>query len=118
MIKQTTKNAVDAYCGGPVERDLVQAALDFMVSIQPASDDPDGGEKYAIAIDEHADTIIKAEAIFRAFGAMIEPDTLENMQQVFYRVVNSPRYGADADARSCVYACLDRAWRGIGPWQG
>ena len=117
-MKPKTKNAVDGYSGGPVDRDLVQAALDFMVHIQPSSEDPDGGEKYAIALDEYAETISKAKSIFRAFGAMIEPQTLENMQQVFYRVVNSPRYGDDADARSCVYACLNRAWIGIGPWQG
>lgn len=117
-MKPKIKVAVDGYSGGPVDRDLVQAALDFMVHIQPSSEDPDGGEKYAIALDEHAATITKAKLIFRAFGEMIEPRTLENMQQVFYRVVNSTRYSDDEDARSCVYTCLNRAWIGIGPWQG
>lgn len=118
MVKETNKNAVDGYSGGPVERELLQAALDFMVSIQPASDDPDGGEKYAVALDEHSGTISKAQSIFRAFGAAIEPQTLEEMQRVFYKVVNSPRYADNSESRSCVYACLNRAWRGIGPWQG
>ena len=117
MISLVVKNAVDAYSGGPVDRELVQAALDFMVAIQPPADDPDGGEKYAVALDEHADTIGKAQAVFRAFGEAVEPRTLEVMQQIFYKLVDSPRYSAD-EARSCVYACLNRAWRGIGPWQG
>ena len=49
---------------------------------------------------------------------MIEPRTLEAMQATFYRMVNSPRYSDNPDAQSCVYTCLNRAWRGIGPWQG
>lgn len=54
----------------------------------------------------------------RAFGSSIEPLTLDAMQSVFYKVVKSPRYSVNPDAQSCVYTCLNRAWRGIGPWQG
>lgn len=118
MFKEKIKTAVDGYSGGPVDRDLVQAALDFMVAIQPSSEDPDGGRKYSIALDQHSETIGKAQSIFRAFGMMIEPRTLEAMQAAFYRAVNSPRYSDNPDAQSCVYTCLNRAWRGIGPWQG
>lgn len=118
MVKDTIKTAVDGYSGGPVDHDLVQAALDFMVAIQPSSEDPDGGRKYAIALDEHAATIRNAESIFRAFGSSIEPLTLDAMQSVFYKVVKSPRYSVNPDSQSCVYTCLNRAWRGIGPWQG
>lgn len=116
-MKPKIKDAVDGYSGGPVDRDLVQAALDFMVQIQPSSEDPDGGEKYTAALVQYADTISKATSILQVFGAMIEPRTLESMQQVFYRVVNSTRYGSNPEARSCVYSCLNRAWMGIGPWQ-
>jgi len=118
MIKETIKQAVDAYKGGSVDRELVQAALDFMVAIQPASDDPDGGAKYVAALNEHGLTISSAQKILRSFGEMIEPPTLEAMQIIFYRVVDSPRYSVSADTRSCVYSCLNRAWTGVGPWQG
>lgn len=112
-----TKSLIDGYAGGPVDRALVTTALDFMVSIQPASQDPDGGEKYRAARIEHADTITKAESIFRSFGASIEPQTQEAMEDVLEGLVNSRRYGGSVESASCVRSCLGRAWRGIGTWQ-
>lgn len=115
------KEIVDSYAGGPVGRDqmnLIKAALDFFVSIQPASDDPDGGEKYERALTDNADTIQRAEAILRTLGEGIEPRTLESMEYVYYGIVESQRYNLNAEAASCVRSTLSRAWRGIGPWQG
>lgn len=113
------KEIVDSYTGGPVGRDqihLVKAALDFLISIQPADDDPDGGEKFEQAMEEHADTVQRARSILRALGQGIEPKTLEAMQYVFYGLVNSRRYKGNQAAISCVSASLSRAWNGIGPW--
>ena len=66
-----SKNLIDNYTGGDVEFPLVAAALDFIVSIQPSAEDPDGGEKYEAAQAEHASTLKKIEQILRAFGAAI-----------------------------------------------
>lgn len=112
-----SKNLIDNYTGGEVEFPLVAAALDFIVSIQPASDDPDGGEKYHAAHAEHAQTIQKIETILRRFGASITPPTQEKMQEVFYRIVNSKRYGTKPEIAACVSSTLSRAWHGIGEWQ-
>ena len=112
-----SKYLIDNYTGGEVEFPLVAAALDFIVSLQPASDDPDGEEKYLAAHAQHATTVRKAELILRAFGAAITPPTQEEMQEVFYRIVNSRRYSTNPEVSSCVRSTLSRAWHGIGEWQ-
>ena len=112
-----SKNLIDNYTGGEVEFPLVAAALDFIVSIQPSAEDPDGGEKYEAAQAEHASTLKKIEQILRAFGAAITPPTQEEMQEVFYRIVNSRRYSTNPEVSSCVRSTLSRAWHGIGEWQ-
>ena len=112
-----SKNLIDDYTGGEVGFPLVAAALDFIVSIQPASDDPDGGEKYDAAQVEHAQTLRKIELILRTFGASITPPTREEMQEAFYRIVNSRRYCAKPEVTACVSSTLSRAWNGIGEWQ-
>ena len=112
-----SKYLIDSYTGGEVEFPLVAAALDFIVSIQPSAEDPDGGEKYEAAQAEHAQTLKKTEQILRKFGASITASTLEEMQEVFYRILNSRRYGSNPEVASIVDSSLSRAWHGIGEWQ-
>lgn len=112
-----SKELIDDYTGGEVQLPLVTAALDFIVSLQPSSDDPEGEEKYLAAHAEHAKTVRKAELILRAYGAAITPPTQEEMQEVFYRIVNSRRYSTNPEVSSCVRSTLSRAWRGLGGWQ-
>ena len=112
-----SKNLIDSYTGGEVEFPLVAAALDFIVSIQPSAEDPDGGEKYKAAKAEHASTLKKIEQILRKFGASITPSTQDEMQEVFYRIVNSRRYGSNPEVAATVRSSLSRAWHGIGEWQ-
>ena len=112
-----SKYLIDNYTGGDVEFPLVAAALDFIVSIQPSAEDPDGGEKYKAAQAEHASTLKKIEQILRKFGASITPSTQDEMQEVFYRIVNSRRYGSNPEVAATVRSSLSRAWHGIGEWQ-
>ena len=108
---------IDAYRGGKVDRQLAEVALDFMVALEADEDDPDAWEKFKQATEQQTDRIKVVDQILRAYGESIEPRTLKAMQDAFYSFSNSLKYRATATSISCVRACLDAAWDGIGPWR-
>lgn len=117
MTQQSLISQINAYNGGLVDRALAEVALDFMVSLEPDPDDPNGCHAYEKSTASYEPVIKKAMLILRSFGESIEPRDLETMQEVFYSFSNSLKYRATAQSIGCVRACLSSAWDGIGPWR-
>lgn len=106
------------YNGDPVTRQLVEEAIDFMISLEPIdSSSPNADEEYKSNNQLYRNEIIKAQQIFKKFGEQISPLTLENMQEVFYSITKSEKYSSSMIYQSVAHSCLESSWDKIGPWQ-
>lgn len=105
------------YDGAHVSRELLEEAIDFMISLEPDPESLRASEEYEENLDYFKSEIHQVKQIIRQFGEQIHPRTLENMQTVFYSVTNSKKYLASAIHCSVAYSCLESGWNGIGPWQ-
>lgn len=106
---------VRQYNGGRVSDSLLETALDFMISIEP--DPAEDFSVYELAQKKHEKTVAKAELIFRRYGEQIRPLELSRMQNVFYSITNSEKYGKDMISCSVARTWLSKSWHGIGEWR-
>lgn len=112
-----TSNII-GYDGGFVTRELVEEAIDFMISLEPIdSGAPDADEEYKSNTELYWNEIIKAKQIFKKFAEQITPLTLENMQKIFYSITKSEKYYSSAIYHSVAYSCLESSWNNVGPWR-
>lgn len=86
----------------------VQATLQFLISMEEA------GEWVQ---EKRKNEIEKGEALLRAFGEQIRPQTLEIMQQVYYSIINGESFQENVFHRATAIAYLNEAWNGVGPWR-
>lgn len=109
-------NSLKTYSGGIVSRELLEDALDFLISLEADENDPDG-DAYEKNIANAGETYSKAETVIRNFGEQISPRTLSNMQDVYYSFTNSLKYRASAVTLSVATSSLNAGWHGIGNWR-
>lgn len=110
------KIAPFSYSGGQVSRALLDDALEFLISLEPDPDSPEGMDEYEANCRRFDKNLSMADAAIRRFGEQIEPQTLEAMQNVYYSITNSPKYSSPVHC-SVVSSSLNHCWSGIGPWQ-
>ena len=102
---------------GQVNKDMLELALDFLISLEPDPELPNAMEIYDRKCEKHQKEIDKARKIIRWYGEQIEPKSLEFMQEKFYEITNSSKYRQSAIHCSVVYSTLNSVWNGIGPWR-
>lgn len=105
------------YDGGPVSRQFLEEALEFLISLEPESDSSDAREVYDRNFQIYEKEIAMAEAAIRRYGEQIEPQTLEAMRSVYYSITNSPKFLSSAMRCSIVTSTLNSCWDGIGQWR-
>jgi hypothetical protein len=107
-------NALDilrAYAHGPVDRDMVEAALDFYIMLEPDELGNNGADTLKFDTE-----IARAYRIMRQYGQQAEPKTIENLQELFYSFSNSDKYRYNITTISVVRLALNDAWAGLYGW--
>jgi hypothetical protein len=104
------------YSGGTVSREVLEEALDFLISLETDENDIDSNA-YEKNIENAGENYLKAKTVIRNFGEQIAPRTLKNMQNVYYSFTNSLKYRANAITLSVATSSLNAGWHGIGEWR-
>ncbi len=113
------------YTTGHVDENTLEAALDFLIAIEPDPDEfveecarlgVDDTEQYKSLQMQHAVSIKCAKAALKQYGRQITPATVEAMRDKFYEIVRSPKYQVSVVSVSVSYTSLNRAWDGINGW--
>ncbi|MHB1546142.1 MAG: hypothetical protein ACYCSB_07005 [bacterium] len=125
IISSTNQSSVDdiefKYDGGVVSRIKLEKAINVFVRIE---DEYQKKLKIAIKTGQtepnHEEIAVKyseeteaAEKAIKQFGKQIKPNSLKNMQKIFYDIVNN----GDDIRRSIAYTVLNSKWDGIGNWR-
>jgi hypothetical protein len=108
------RNALDivrSYRGGIVDRDMVEAALDFYILIEPDPFGRGGGDRAKFTQE-----LINARRIIRRYGEQVVPLTVERLQDHFYSFSNSDKYRYSMETISVVRTAISTAWEGLGGW--
>lgn len=106
---------LESYDGQDVDDQLLEQAIDFMVSLENA--DIESLDQYRKILEANKDVVTKANAIFRKYGEQITPPTFTVMRDVFDRITRAEKYACDPRAGSVASTCLNEAWDGIGEWR-
>jgi len=94
----------------------VFVALEFLVSIEPASR-PNSRAEWEAALAPCQNDITRAAKTLRTFAEQMQPATLDEMQQFFYLFTKAPQYQTHPWISATVRAYLNEAWSGVGRWQ-
>jgi hypothetical protein len=103
---------VRSYNGGMVDRDMVEAALDFYILIEPDSFGRGGGDTAKFTKE-----INNARRMIRRYGELVMPLTLEKLQDQFYSFSNSDKYRYSRETISVVRTVISSAWEGLAGWR-
>lgn len=125
MGRTMAKNTFQ-YVEGHVDQKRFEDALDFLIAIEPDPEEfsekcvrlgLDEGEEYEKIRQEYAESIRCVKLAIQQYARQITPPTVEAMQDVFYRIVRSPKYQSSTVAASVCYSSLNRYWAGINGWR-
>ena len=109
---------IEKWDGGYVSRKLLEKALDLFISLEPVNQSsPTADEEYKSNCKVNSDLIARADKIIVNYGMQIYPETLENMQDIYYSITNTPKYRNNPSNCSLVCSVLNSAWDGISGWQ-
>lgn len=105
------------YDCGEVSKELLESAIDFMISIEPNPASPNCDQEFKASRKKYATEIKMVGAAIRQYGHQISNKTIESMQDVFYSIINSDKYLQSSKYQSVAYTLLNYYWDGIGPWR-
>ena|SRR3990172_12105237 len=105
------------YDGREVSRELLEAAIDFLISIEPDPEVVVEYSDYEEITKKYEIEIKMAEAAIRHYGEQIEDKALANMQKEFYSITHLPKYRQSYIHQSVAHTVLNSQWHGIGPWK-
>ena len=109
---------IEKWDGGYVSRKLLEKALDLFISLEPVNQSsPTADEEYKANHEVNKNLIEISKKILVNYGKQIRPETLENMQDVYYSITNSKKYVKNPVNCSVVRSALNRAWDGISEWR-
>ncbi len=101
------------YDGGFVTRQLVEEAIDFMISLEPIDcNDSDTELEHHFNMRQHEKEISKAQQIFKTYGEQ----TLDDLQELIDSIIESEKYASSIVYQSVAYSCLTRPLVEIGRW--
>jgi hypothetical protein len=117
IVASTSQVKRFVYYGGEVSRQVLDAAIDFMVSIEPNPISATADQEFEESRNKYNAEINMVYAAIRQYGYQITDKTLENMQDIFYSITNSDKYLQSLKHQSMVYNLLNYYWDGIEPWK-
>lgn len=91
-----------------------QAALDFLVSIEPAPESLDTMDQYRALMAPHQTDIAAAQATIHAYGEQIAHEGLGFMQVELQFILDQQ---VDPLAISVIRSTVNRVWDGCGEWR-
>jgi len=108
------------YDGGTVTRKKLEEAIDLFVKIETDYKEAvekarlEGKERpmYKDIVSAYPDNAMAEDAV-KQYARQIQPSTLENMQKVFYDIVNTET----GFRRTVANDYLNIIWDGIGEWR-
>lgn len=92
-------------------------AIEALEIIAEAEEFAEGSPDYTAAIAQKADDILDAKIVLMRLGEWLQPASLQEMQEVFYRLTLAERFQRSVVAAIAVRSHLSDAWHGIGPWR-
>lgn len=105
------------YDGGKVSKELLEEAIDFMISIEPNTESLTCDQEFKESRNKYKAEINMVYAAIRQYGRQISNKTLVNMQDIFYSIINSDKYLQSPKHGSVAYTLLNHCWNGIGAWR-
>ncbi len=117
IVEQTSQAKNFFYDDGEVSKELLEAAIDFMISIEPNPTSPTCEQEFQASRKQYATEIKMVYAAIRQYGHQISNKTIEGMQDVFYSITNSDKYLQSSKHTSVAYTLLNYYWDGIGSWR-
>ena len=104
------------YNDGTVSKELLEQAIDFMISIEPDPELLISEQEYEAILERYESQIKMVNKAVRQYAYQIQDKTLKNMQEEFYSITNQPKYTQSYIRQSVAYNLLHHQWDGIGPW--
>ena len=120
---ESARRIMRTYGGGPVNRFMVDRALDFLVLVDiwataktrnPAEGSFDN--QYDACVAGYQADIDIAMSVLRRYGEQ-NLGPLQAMQEKYYATTNAWRYTRDIRVTAAVRSVLTDAWHEIGEWR-